>query len=115
MGDAIGRPLSGKVALVTGGGQRLGKAIALGLGRLGADVAVHFNGSRPGAEETVTAIKVDGNRAAAFQADLMKPESIVPLVNAAEAELGPIDILVNSAAIYLRADFLETTLAQLEL
>jgi pteridine reductase len=114
MSHAIGRALSGKVALVTGGGQRLGKALALGLGRLGADVAVHYNGSKGGAEETVTAIKVDGNRAQSFGADLMRPEAIPPLVKEVEAAMGPIDILVNSAAIYLRADFLDTTLVQLE-
>ncbi len=106
--------MSGKVALVTGGGQRLGQAIALGLARLGADVAVHFNGSAEGAEQTAAAIRVDGNRAVAIGADLMKPETIAPLVTTAEAALGPIDVLVNSAAIYLRADFLQTSLEQLE-
>jgi pteridine reductase len=114
MSDAIARPLSGKVALVTGAGQRLGREIALGLGRLGADVAVHFNGSRAGADEAVTAIRVDGNRAMAFGADLTKAESIAPMVNAIAAELGPVDILINSAAIYLRADFLQTPVETLD-
>jgi pteridine reductase len=114
MSDAIARPLSGRVALVTGGGQRLGKEIALGLGRLGADVAVHFNGSRAGADDAVAAIKIDGNRAAAFAADLTKAETVVPMVKAIEAELGPISVLINSAAIYLREDFLQTSLATLD-
>jgi pteridine reductase len=114
MSDAIARPLSGKVALVTGGGQRLGKEIAIGLSRLGADVAVHFHGSRAGAAETVEAIRVDGNRAVAFGADLTDAETIAPMVKAIEAELGPIDVLINSAAIYLRADFLQTSLLMLE-
>ena len=48
--------MSGKVALVTGGGQRLGKAIALGLARLGADVAVHFHGSIAGAAIAIWAL-----------------------------------------------------------
>ncbi len=114
MSDAIARPLSDKVVLVTGAGQRLGQAIAIGLGRLGADVAVHFNSSKAGADEAVTAIKVDGNRAAAFQADLSNSAAISPLVAAVEKQLGPIDVLVNSAAIYERADFLQTTLQILE-
>ncbi len=108
MSDAIARPLSGKVALVTGAGQRLGQAIAIGLARLGADVAVHFHGSAKGADETVATIRVDGNGTAAFQADLTKAEQIGPLVQAVEAKLGPIAVLVNSAAIYLRQDFLQT-------
>ncbi len=114
MTDAIARPLAGKVVLVTGAGQRLGKQIALGLGRLGADVAVHFHASREGALETVGAIKVDGNRAAAFAADLTDAAKIPPMVQAIEAELGPIDVLVNSSAIYLRSDFLETSLQALD-
>ncbi len=114
MSDAIARPLSGKVALVTGAGQRLGKEIALGLARLGADVAVHFNDSKDGAAGTVSAIAVDGNRAQAFQADLTQAASLAPMVAAVESALGPIDILVNSAAIYLREDFLQTPLAMLD-
>ncbi|MBS1148593.1 MAG: short-chain dehydrogenase/reductase [Myxococcaceae bacterium] len=114
MTDAIARPLSGRVALVTGGGQRLGREIALGLGRLGADVAVHFHGSRAGADQTVSAIKVDGNRAMAFGADLTDASAIAPLVKAIEAGLGDIDVLINSAAIYLRADFLQTPLDTLD-
>jgi pteridine reductase len=114
MSDAIARPLSGRVALVTGAGQRLGQQIALGLARLGADVGVHFHGSGKGAEETVAAIKVDGNAAGAFAADLSKADAIGPLVKAVEGALGPIAILVNSAAIYVKADFLETPLDVLD-
>ncbi len=114
MSDAIARPLSGRVALVTGAGQRLGREIALGLARLGADVAVHFNGSKDGAAQTVSAIAVDGNRAEAFQADLTQATSLQPMVAAVEAALGPIEILVNSAAIYLREDFLSTSLSTLD-
>ena len=114
MSDAIGRPLSGKVALVTGGGQRLGKAIALGLGQRGADIAVHCHRSLSGAEDAVTTIKVDGNRAQAFKADLTDAEAITGLVKEVEGALGPIDILINSAAIYLRADLLETSLQALD-
>ncbi len=114
MTDAIARPLSGRVALVTGAGQRLGKEIALGLGRLGADVAVHYFGSQKGADETVAQIKVDGNRAVAFKADLTQVDAIAQLVTAVKTQVGQIDILINSAAIYLRADFLQTSADTLE-
>ncbi|MEW6433763.1 MAG: SDR family oxidoreductase [Myxococcota bacterium] len=104
------RPLSGKVALVTGAGRRLGRAIAEGLGALGADVAVHFHASGDGAQAAAERISVDGNRAELFQADLSDAAAIDPLVAAVEAALGPLAVLVNSAALYERHDFLETPL-----
>jgi pteridine reductase len=106
--------LAGKVALVTGGGTRLGKALAEGLGAAGADVAVHFNGSRDGAAAACAAISVTGNRARGFQADLTVPEAAERLVAAVEAALGPVDILVNSAALFEPAPLATTSLAILE-
>jgi len=108
------RRLDGKVALVTGGGVRLGRAIAEGLGALGANVAVHCHASREGADAAAARIKVDGNRAQVFQADLTSAEAHEPLVEAVEKALGPVAILVNSAALYLRADFLQTPLEALD-
>jgi pteridine reductase len=108
------RPLAGRVALVTGAGQRLGRAIAEGLGRIGADVAVHFHHSVAGAREAVAAIAVEGNRAKAFSADLLDPSAIAPLVAAVEAELGPVSVLVNSAGLLERADFRDTSPELLE-
>ncbi len=108
------RPLSGKVALVTGAGVRLGRAIAEALGSAGADLAVHFHASREGAEAAVARLKVDGNRAQAFEADLAQAEAIEPLVDAVEKGLGPIAVLVSSAARYERWDFVETPLEALE-
>lgn len=108
------RPLSGKVALVTGAGQRLGRAIAEGLGALGADVAVHFHASKDGAAAAAERIGVDGNRAQLFQADLSDAAAIEPLVAQVEAALGPIAVLVNSAALYERHDFLETPLESVD-
>jgi pteridine reductase len=110
----IERPLEGKVVLVTGGGVRLGRAIAEGLARAGADVAVHFHGSAEGADQVVRAARADGNRAAAFQADLTDAARIEPLVERVEEGLGPIAALVNSAAIFERHAFTETPLASLD-
>lgn len=108
------RPLAGKVALVTGAGQRLGRALAEGLGQLGADVAVHYSASKGGADEAAARIRVDGNRAEVFQADLTRDDALEPLVSSVERTLGPIAILVNSAALYERADFLDTPAATLD-
>ncbi len=108
------RPLEGKVVLVTGAGVRLGRALAEALGRAGASVAVHFHASEEGAKAAVAAIRADGNRAAVFRADLAKGEELVALAGRVEAELGPIAALVNSAAVFEAAPFLETTDAVLD-
>lgn len=111
---APARPLSGRVALVTGAGQRLGRAIAEGLGALGADVAVHFHASKDGAQAAAERIRVDGNRAQLFQADLSRADASEPLVAQVEAALGPVSVLVNSAALYERHDFADTPPAALD-
>ncbi|HEY8208524.1 MAG TPA: SDR family oxidoreductase [Myxococcaceae bacterium] len=108
------RPLEGKVVLVTGAGVRVGRAIAEAAGRAGASVAIHFHASEAPADETLRAIRADGNRAARFRADLSDPAAAEPLAAAVEAELGPITALVNSAAIIERAPFLETSAGALE-
>lgn len=102
------RPLEGKVALVTGGGVRLGRALALGMAELGCHVAVHYNGSQAGATEVVQLIEADGNRAIALQADLTKPGFAEPLVEAAEKALGPVHVLINSAGVFYREPFAST-------
>ncbi|NMO18476.1 SDR family oxidoreductase [Pyxidicoccus fallax] len=106
--------LTGRVALVTGGGVRLGRELAESLGRAGATVAVHHHGSREGAESVVATLRGMGGRARAFQADLTRAESIAPLVEEVERELGAISILVNSAARFDRAPFVETTADTME-
>jgi len=108
------RGLEGRVALVTGGGTRLGRAIAEGLGALGADVAVHHHGNAEGAQAACEVIRALGPRAQGFQADLTDPEAPAALVAAVEAALGPVDVLINSAARFDRMDFLHTPPAILE-
>ena len=85
------------VALVTGGGAGLGRAIALTLGKRGARVAVHYRKSREGAEEVVAALKTAGAEAASFQGDLTKSADVKAMVDAVTAKFGSIDILVNNA------------------
>jgi pteridine reductase len=110
----MGRPLEGKVVLVTGAGVRLGQALAVGLSKLGADLAVHHHASEDGAQQTVAAVKVDGNRAQAFRADLRESAAIEGLVDAVERGLGPIHALVNSAAVFHRQGFVETPVEVLD-
>jgi pteridine reductase len=90
--------LRGKRALVTGAGTRVGAAIARALGEQRMRVAVHYFGSRVGAEETCRAIEHAGGEACALQADLRDADAVPGLVDAALAALGGLDLLVPSAA-----------------
>lgn len=89
---------AGKVAVVTGSGRGIGRAIALRLAGLGADVVVNFFRNRTPAEETAEAIRALGRRAEVVKADVGEPEGIEALIGAAETSFGGLDILVNNAA-----------------
>lgn len=104
--------LSGRIALVTGAGRRVGRALAVALGARGATVAVHYHASERGAAETVREIADRGGRAQPFQADLSRPTAPEQLVAAVVGALGGLDVLVNSAASMERTPFGETDVAQ---
>ena len=106
-----GAELAGRVALVTGAGRRVGRAIALALGARGMHVVVHFNGSRDGADETKRLITDAGGSAMLEQADLARVEEANALVDRATAWRGTLGALVNSAALMLRTPVGETTQA----
>jgi len=101
--------LSGRVALVTGAGKRLGRAVALRLAGEGADVAVHYRGSDREATEVVAEIERLGRRAVAMRAELTGVEEIRALVQRVAHEFGRIDVLVNSAANFLPSSVISTT------
>lgn len=92
--------LEGEVALVTGGAVRVGRAIAEELARAGADVVVHANRSAGPARELAAALEREGVRAATVVADQRKVDEIQRACLEAEQALGPISLLVNSAAIW---------------
>lgn len=99
--------LTGRVALVTGGGRRVGKALAAALGERGASVAVHYHTSDVGAREVAHVIAQRGTdaRAEVFQANLVEPEAPRALVADVVRTFGTLDILINSAALMLRTPF----------
>jgi NAD(P)-dependent dehydrogenase (short-subunit alcohol dehydrogenase family) len=88
--------LAGRSALVTGAGRGLGRALALGLAREGADVAVHFHRSAAGAEQVAAEIVELGRRAVTVQADITQLEQVERMAAAAFELLGRIDVLVNN-------------------
>ena len=102
--------LDGKKALITGAGSYgIGRAIALGFAREGADVAVHYH-SRPDVAAAVVAdIEAPGRRSFALQADLGEAEACRQLVRDASERLGGLDIIVTAAAAIYRKPILEIT------
>lgn len=91
--------LTGKIALVTGASRGIGHAIALALGRAGADVAVNYRTRRNDAEEARSQIEGFGRRSIAVGADVSLSGEVSRLVETVQRDLGPIAILVNNAAM----------------
>lgn len=100
-------PKPAPVALVTGAGRRIGRAIALELGRLGYAVGVHHSASGADAVEVVALIEKAGGRAKALKADLTNTTELKGLIPACAAALGAPTCLVNNASIFLE-DTLQT-------
>ena len=88
-----------KIALVTGASRGIGRGIALELAREGWDVCVNYARSRQAAEEVAQQIRAMGRRAVAVQADVADGAAVNAMVQAVEAELGPVSLLVNNAGI----------------
>jgi pteridine reductase len=106
--------LDGRVTLVTGGAIRVGRAIVEGLAADGATLAVHHHGSASEARALVAELRSRGRRAEAFRADLTDDAQLATLVADVERTLGPIEVLVNSAAQFTRAPFLDTDASMLD-
>jgi NAD(P)-dependent dehydrogenase (short-subunit alcohol dehydrogenase family) len=102
--------LDGRIALVTGGGVRVGRAITLGLAEAGADVIVHYNHSAGPAEETVSLALQSGVEAVAIQANLGNPENAHAIVQTAQERFDGVDILVHAASPYVPASVFDVTL-----
>lgn len=99
--------MSEKSALVTGAGSRLGRAMALKLGEMGYDVAVHYAQSAAGAEQTVAELEAMGRKAVAVQADLLDLDQTEALVGRAAGAVGELSVLINNASIF-EYDSIET-------
>ena len=100
--------LQGQVAIVTGAGRGIGRATALELARLGADVVV-AELDKAGAERTAAEVKSLGRRALALPTDVTRRADLQTMADRTLAELGRIDVLVNNAGIYRAAAPLDVT------
>lgn len=99
--------LAERRALVTGGSRSIGRGIALGLAREGANVIVNYRSDRDAAERTAAEVRALGRRATVVQGDTSVQADVHRLVEAAVEALGGLDLLVNNAGILKRTPFLE--------
>jgi NAD(P)-dependent dehydrogenase (short-subunit alcohol dehydrogenase family) len=107
-------PAAARVALVTGAGRRIGRAIALGLARAGWDVAVHYRASRDEALEVAAEIVALGRRAVTLQCDLSDEAAVRALLPRAIAALGPVRCVVNNASLFDYDSAADFTAARLD-
>ncbi|HEX3741806.1 MAG TPA: SDR family oxidoreductase [Terriglobales bacterium] len=109
---ANGKPLSGKVALVTGGAKRLGRASALALAQAGADVAITYLSSEKQVQSTRKELQKTGGRVLAIRCDVTDKKSVQAAVGQTVSEFGGLDILVNNAGAYETVSFEDITVQQ---
>jgi glucose 1-dehydrogenase len=109
------RSLAGQTALVTGANSGIGRAIAVALGRAGANVIVNYVSREDAAIETLEEVRRCGSRAIMVAADVSDERQVVEMFARAHAELGNLHILVNNAGLQKDAPIHEMTLAQWEL
>lgn len=104
--------LKGQKALVTGSSSGIGKAVAIELGKAGADVVVNYVRGEDQAREVVAEIEKSGSRGIAHQADISQEDQVSAMFEKMKAELGTIDILINNAGLQQDAPIDEMTLNQ---
>lgn len=106
--------IKNKIALVTGSGIRLGRAIAISLAEKGCNLALHYHSSQKDAEELKNLVERMGVEAELFQTDLGNPENAKNLIGDVVDRFGSLEILVNNAGLYGRGRGLATDLSRLE-
>ncbi len=108
-------PLAGKIALITGSGQGIGRATAQRLALAGADIIINYRRNSNAAEDTRATIEGIGRRCVAIQADVSQEEEVTKLFAQANEALGPVAILVNNAGTTRDKLILQMSLADFEL
>lgn len=109
-----GMPLAGKVALVTGSSQGIGRATALRLAQSGADIVINYRSKASAAEDARASIEALGRRCVAIQANVSQEEEVTRLFAEANRVLGPVSILVNNAGTTRDKLIIQMSLADFE-
>lgn len=104
-------PLNGRVALITGGARRIGRAMALSLARDGASIVINTRSSREEAEATAKEVQSLGARALVHLADVTDENAVAEMIEKVVSTFGRLDIVVNNAANRQHASFTEMSLA----
>ena len=112
--NSSGKPLEGKIALVTGAGRGIGREISLRLARDGAAIIAHYAHSKAGADGTVAEIQAMGGRAIAYRADIAKRGEVVALFQQIDRDPGRIDIVVNNSGVSTAGSLAEVTDEQID-
>src|SRR5580704_13048005 len=101
--------MTGKVVLVTGAQQGIGAAMAREFAAADADVAINWLDDEGAAQHVADQVRASGRRAILVRANVGQIEEVQSMVSAAQEGLGPIDVLINNAAVFPRVPFLEMT------
>ena len=107
-------PLQNKVAIVTGGNSGIGKAIALGLARAGANIVIDYISDPSATDALEREIVALGEQAIGVDADVSRVDQLQTLVDAAVTQFGRVDVMVNNAGVETRTSVLDTTEEQYE-
>lgn len=110
-GVAQSKSLAGKVAIVSGARNNLGRAYSVALANMGANVVVHYHRAetRDQAEETARLVRATGAKAALVQGDLSKPENVKAMYDTAQREFGGVDIVINNAGAIIKKPIAQFT------
>ncbi|ABV94214.1 short-chain dehydrogenase/reductase SDR [Dinoroseobacter shibae DFL 12 = DSM 16493] len=113
---APSRPLAGKVAIVSGARNNMGRAFAIKMGEMGADVVVHYHRAETldQAEDTARLVEAAGGRAALTMGNLGQVENVRAMYDTAEQAFGGVDIVINNAGAILKKPMAEFTDAEFE-
>jgi glucose 1-dehydrogenase len=108
----VRRHLEGQIALVTGASSGIGRAVAIELGKAGANVAVNYISGEDQALAAVAEIEAAGSQGMIVKADVSKEADVLAMYDAIRAKFGTLDILVNNAGMQVDSPFIDMTLAQ---